>query len=42
MSHVSYGGTDSVLVSWDGELFTGMNATFDNDQLVAKGQMGLE
>ncbi|MBI4924127.1 MAG: hypothetical protein HY834_20520 [Devosia nanyangense] len=44
MSRVSIGGQETVLVSWRGTrgLFSNMNATFDNDRLVAKGQLGLE
>ena len=44
LSRVAYGGQESVMVSWPGEggLFSNMNATFDNDRLVAKGQLGLE
>ena len=44
ISRVSYGGQETVMVSWPGEtsFFGNMNATFDNDRLVAKGQLGLE
>jgi hypothetical protein len=44
MSRVAYGGQETIMVSWPGEegLFSNMNATFDNDRLVAKGQLGLE
>lgn len=44
LSRVSYGGQETVMMSWPGEsgLFSNMNATFDNDHLVAKGQLGLE
>ena len=44
ISRVSYGGQETVMVSWPGETgyFGNMNATFDNDRLVAKGQLGLE
>lgn len=44
ISRVSYGGQETVMVSWPAEsgYFGNMNATFDNDRLVAKGQLGLE
>ena len=44
MSRVAYGGQETIMVSWPGEegLFSNMNATFDNDRLVGKGQLGLE
>jgi hypothetical protein len=42
LNSVSYDGKDSVLVSWPGPngMFSSMDATFDNDQLVGKGRWG--
>jgi hypothetical protein len=44
LGRVAYGGQESLMVSYSGEerVFTNMNATFDNDRLVAKAQLGLE
>ncbi|MBI4923272.1 MAG: hypothetical protein HY834_16140 [Devosia nanyangense] len=43
-SRVSIGGQETVMVSWTGNggFISNMNATFDNDRLVAKAQLGLE
>jgi hypothetical protein len=44
VSRVSIGGRETVMVSWTGNggFMSNMNATFDNDHLVAKAQLGLE
>ena len=44
MSRVSIGGQETVMVSWTGNggFISNMNATFDNDRLVSKAQLGLE
>jgi hypothetical protein len=44
LSRVSFGGKESVMLTWPGEagLFSNMNATFSDGRLVAKGQLGLE
>ena len=44
MSRVSIGGQETVMASWTGNggFISNMNATFDNDRLVAKAQLGLE
>ncbi|MBI4924114.1 MAG: hypothetical protein HY834_20455 [Devosia nanyangense] len=44
MSRAAIGGQETVMVSWTGNggFISNMNATFDNDRLVAKAQLGLE
>ena len=43
MSRMAIGGQESVTISWDGNAFiSSMTATFSNDRLVAKSQLGLE
>jgi hypothetical protein len=43
MSQVAFGGQETVMVTWPGTGFlSNMNATLDNDRLVAKAQLGLK
>ncbi len=41
MSRVEIGGYVTVMYMWKGDFLGNMNATFQNDHLVAKAQFGL-
>lgn len=42
MSESEVAGIKTVLYTWDGSFGANMNATFQNDKLISKAQLGLE
>lgn len=42
MSESEVGGIKSVMYTWKGSLGANMNATFQDDKLISKAQLGLE